>query len=169
VTPFVEVAPYMNLTGENLLMHPLLVELGVETLTGHMVDRISKGRATGHRKIAPGTELSWEFDSVVLVTQRIADDQLYREVTADHDALEANGISAVYRIGDCMAPRMHVADAIFDGHRLAREIDSEDPAIPLPYIREQRVIGASDEEYDAIIRPSGVYSPSSRLTETVGG
>jgi len=30
-----------------------------------------------------------------------------------------------------------VAEAIFDGHRLAREIDSENPAVPLPYRRER--------------------------------
>jgi dimethylamine/trimethylamine dehydrogenase len=41
----------------------------------------------------------------------------------------------VYRIGDCLAPRT-IAEDIFDGHRLAREIDSADPATPLPYLRE---------------------------------
>jgi dimethylamine/trimethylamine dehydrogenase len=30
-----------------------------------------------------------------------------------------------------------VAEAIFDGHRLAREIDSENPAVQLPYRRER--------------------------------
>jgi dimethylamine/trimethylamine dehydrogenase len=34
-----------------------------------------------------------------------------------------------------VSPR-HVADAVFDGHRLGREIDSEDPAVPLPHRRE---------------------------------
>ena len=35
-----------------------------------------------------------------------------------------------------MAPRL-LAEAIFDGHRLAREIDSPDPEIALPYLRER--------------------------------
>ena len=42
----------------------------------------------------------------------------------------------VYRVGDCVAPRI-LADAIFDGHRLASEIDSEDPAVALPWLRER--------------------------------
>jgi dimethylamine/trimethylamine dehydrogenase len=42
----------------------------------------------------------------------------------------------VYRIGDCVAPRL-IADAIWDGHRLGREIDSPDPARPLPHLRER--------------------------------
>jgi dimethylamine/trimethylamine dehydrogenase len=35
---------------------------------------------------------------------------------------------------------MVVADAIFDGHRLAREIDSVNPAEPLPYRRERALV-----------------------------
>jgi len=38
-----------------------------------------------------------------------------------------------------VAPRI-IAEAIFDGHRLAREIDSPNPALPLPYLRERLVL-----------------------------
>ena len=62
----------------------------------------------------------------MLVTQRLSDDALYLELTADPGALAAAGIDAVYRVGDCVAPRL-IADAIFDGHRLAREIDWTGP------------------------------------------
>jgi dimethylamine/trimethylamine dehydrogenase len=55
------------------------------------------------------------------------------------DALESEGVTGFYRIGDCVAPRL-VADCIFDGHRLAREIDSENPEVPLPFKRERHVI-----------------------------
>ena len=52
-------------------------------------------------------------------------------------------------IGDAAAPRM-IVDSIFDGHRLAREIDSPNPAMPLPFIRERRLWGeASNEDYKA--------------------
>src|SRR5918912_3960573 len=57
----------------------------------------------------------------------------------DEDELEREGINACYRIGDCEAPRL-IADCIFSGHRLAREIDSENPEVPKPFIRERRVI-----------------------------
>jgi dimethylamine/trimethylamine dehydrogenase len=50
-------------------------------------------------------------------------------------------------IGDASAPRMLV-DSIFDGHRLAREIDSPHPEMPLPFIRERRLWGeASNDDY----------------------
>ena len=71
----------------------------------------------------------------MLVTQRESIDGVYRELLADPARLEAEGIEAVYRIGDCVAPRL-LADSIFEGHRLAREIDSADPAVALPFIRE---------------------------------
>jgi dimethylamine/trimethylamine dehydrogenase len=46
----------------------------------------------------------------------------------------------VYRIGDAVAPRL-LSEAVFDGHRLAREIDSPDPETPLPYRRERTDLG----------------------------
>jgi dimethylamine/trimethylamine dehydrogenase len=63
-------------------------------------------------------------------------------------------VTGLYRIGDCVVPRL-IADAVFDGHRLAREIDSDDPATPLPFIRENRVIGATDADYDSTLSRNG--------------
>ncbi|HUZ39528.1 MAG TPA: FAD-dependent oxidoreductase [Streptosporangiaceae bacterium] len=79
-------------------------------------------------------------DAVVLVTQQASDDALYQELASDPAALAAAGIGALYRIGDAVAPRL-LPEAIFDGHRLAREIDSPDPAMPLPYLREHTGLG----------------------------
>jgi dimethylamine/trimethylamine dehydrogenase len=79
-----------------------------------------------------------ESDAVVLCTGRRPNDALFRELKPElqSGALQANGISALYRIGDCDAPRT-IADCVFDGHRLAREIDSDDPNTPLPFVRER--------------------------------
>ena len=79
---------------------------------------------------------SLAVDGVVLATQQVSDDGLYLDLAGDPPALETAGIEAVHRIGDCVAPRM-ISEAIFDGHRLAREIDSPDPARALPFDRER--------------------------------
>jgi dimethylamine/trimethylamine dehydrogenase len=165
MTPFAGVAPYQDLTGENMFVLPMLYQAGVEMLPGHRLSSIEDGRASGYQGIAPEQSLTWEFDSVVLVTQRIARDGLYQQLNNDPASLGVAGISALYRIGDCLAPRLQVADAIFDGHRLGREIDSDDPRVPLPYIREQRMLGATDADYDAILtQPSASsFAPSSVL------
>ena len=44
-----------------------------------------------------------------------------------------------YAVGDCVAPRL-LADCIFDGHRLAMEIEEPDPMVPARVLREPRVI-----------------------------
>lgn len=151
VTQFPGPAPYMNYTGENLLMVPLLDELGVEVVSGHVLTSVEQGRAAGFAASAPDRAMSWEFDAIVLVTQRMANSELYTQLKHDPARLESERISGLYRIGDCVAPRLQVADAIFDGHRLAREIDQENPAKALPYIREFRMLGATDADYDAIV------------------
>jgi dimethylamine/trimethylamine dehydrogenase len=83
----------------------------------------------------------WDADAVVLVTQRRSNEALYREIKdrVGIDSLRQEGIAGFYRIGDCVAPRL-VADCIFDGHRLAREIDSDNPEVPLPFKRERHVV-----------------------------
>jgi dimethylamine/trimethylamine dehydrogenase len=85
-----------------------------------------------------GAPFELAADAVVLVTQRLSHEALYLELARDADALAAHGIEAVYRTGDCVAPRWLV-DTVFDGHRLAREIDSPDPAVFLPTLRERVV------------------------------
>ena len=102
-----------------------------------VLDRIEPGRVEAHDGF--GDELGFDAAATVLVTQRRSDESLYLELAADRDALSRNGVEALYRIGDCVAPRIP-AEAIFDGHRLAREIDAENPAIPLPYRRERLVL-----------------------------
>ena len=73
-------------------------------------------------------------DAVVLVTQRNSDNALYHDLRAHPAALAASGVAAVYQVGDCVLPSL-IAEAVFNGHRLAREIDSPNPAVALPYIR----------------------------------
>lgn len=97
-----------------------------------------------------------EVDSVVLATHRVPDRDLFDQLKQDPARLEAEGVESVFLIGDASAPRL-VVDAVFDGHRLAREIDSPNPAIPLPYIRERRLWGpVTNDTYDDQIRQAVV-------------
>jgi dimethylamine/trimethylamine dehydrogenase len=137
VTPHDRVAPVCDETLEGPLLRRHLHEVGIRQRTGTMLAAIEPGRVSAIDEF--GEPLELEADAVVLVTQRLSDDALYLELRADGDTLADEGIEGVYRIGDCVAPRI-IAEAIFDGHRLAREIDSQDPAVPLPYRRERLVL-----------------------------
>jgi dimethylamine/trimethylamine dehydrogenase len=134
VTSLEEVSPFSEETLEQVFLKRRLHEVGVRMHRAVVLDRVEPGGVAGADEYDEPFEL--EADAVVLVTQRVSDDALFHELRSDEPRLEAEGIEAVYRIGDCVAPQL-IADVIFDGHRLAREIDSENPAVPLPFVRER--------------------------------
>jgi dimethylamine/trimethylamine dehydrogenase len=134
VSALEKVAPICDETLEGPMLRQHLHDVGVRQRTGVALTGIEPGRLAAMDEF--GEPLELEADAVVLVTQRLSNEELYLELRSDEEALAAEGIEALYRIGDCVAPRL-IADAIFDGHRLAREIDAENPAIPLPYRRER--------------------------------
>lgn len=150
LTPMGHIAPYMHFTLEAPNMHRKLHSLGVEIVTYHMPTKIEAGGVTAaHVYDADGHEKTWDADAVVLVTQRRSNEALFRELkdSVGIDGLRAEGVEALYRIGDCEAPRL-IADAIFSGHRLAREIDTDNPAVALPFKRERRVPDTESLERD---------------------
>ncbi len=72
------------------------------------------------------------------MTHEVPVDTVYRELVADPDALREAGIEQVHLIGDAQSPRW-ISEAVFDGHRLARELDGPDPTFPAPLLRDQPV------------------------------
>ncbi|HXY45891.1 MAG TPA: FAD-dependent oxidoreductase [Acidimicrobiales bacterium] len=134
VTCLEQVAPLCDETLEGPMLRQRLHDCGVKLRRGVTLSSIGPEGALGEDEF--GEPLSFAVDGVVLVTQRRSDDALYRELEADWGALRDEGVVGLYRVGDCVAPRIP-ADAIFDGHRLGREIDSADPSVPLPYLRER--------------------------------
>jgi dimethylamine/trimethylamine dehydrogenase len=150
ITPFSSLAPYMEHTYEARRMEARLEALDVDQVLGTIIDEVLDDRVSLARVIKADRRTTIPADAVVLVTQRLANDALYRELERAHVRVKEAGIQAVYRIGDCVVPRI-TADVIFDGHRLAREIDTEDPATPLPVVRENRVLRGEGEHRAAAV------------------
>ncbi|MDX6619642.1 MAG: dimethylamine/trimethylamine dehydrogenase [Gaiellales bacterium] len=136
-TPSETVAAWCTWTLEGPRLRAQLHGAGVETRVDVAPEAIVPG-AVRFRLAHGGDAFDVAADAVVLVTQRLSDEALYLELAGDPHALAASGIQAVYRTGDCVAPRWLV-DTVFDGHRLAREIDSPDPDVYLPTLRERVV------------------------------
>jgi hypothetical protein len=132
VTGYATVAPFCAETLEDVLVRARLHECGVTMRTGTVLTGIEPGRLTCDDP--DGEPLELAAAGVVLVTQRVSRDALYHELDGRREA--------VFRVGDCVAPRL-LAETIFDGHRLAREIDGADPEVALPYLRER--VGDSGE------------------------
>jgi dimethylamine/trimethylamine dehydrogenase len=137
VTPLPLLGPFLDRTYEGGPTRRRLAGLGVRWITDTELAAIDEGSVRLSRF---GVEQEAAADEVVLVTARRSSDELYRELVGDSEALAQEGVQAVYRIGDCAAPRL-LADAVFDGHRLGRELDSPHPARPLAYLRERAVWG----------------------------
>jgi len=133
VTPLERVAQSADDALEGPLLRRHLHELGIRLVDDHTVRHIAPDGVRGTDVYGDPFELA--CDGVVLTTQRRSDDALFRELVDDPGELHG-----VYAIGDCVAPRV-IADAVWDGHRLGREIDSDDPATPLPWLRERTAVG----------------------------
>lgn len=128
-----QISPLSDETLEGPLLRRHLHELEVHTERGVDLEAVAPDGLRGRDEFGDPWEA--ESDAVVLVTQRLSDEALYLELAGDPGSLASEGVEALYRIGDCVAPQL-LAEVIFDGHRLGREIDSADPATPLPYLRE---------------------------------
>lgn len=134
ITTFDVLSPVSDQTLEGDMLRAHLHRAGVSALTSTTITAIDAGSVTGHGR--HGEPWSAAYDGIVLVTQQVPQDTVYAELASDPGKVAAAGISGLYCIGDAVAPRM-VSEAIFDGHRLAREIDQEDAAQPSPYQRER--------------------------------
>jgi dimethylamine/trimethylamine dehydrogenase len=134
VTTHSVVSPISDGTLEGPMLRRHLHDVGVQAHREVTITAVSESQVSGHDEF----DQPWTLgtDALVLVTQQRSHDELYRELVADGEALARAGIDAVYCVGDAAAPRM-ISEAVFDGHRLAREIDGPNPAHPRPYLRER--------------------------------
>jgi dimethylamine/trimethylamine dehydrogenase len=126
VTGYETIAPFSAETLEDALTRRRLHEAGVRMRTATTVTSVEPSRVLLENEFGEPGEMA--ADGVVLVTQRVSEDALFHQLDGD--------LPRVYRIGDCVAPRL-LAESIFDGHRLAREIDGPDAEVALPFLRER--------------------------------
>ena len=163
VTPFPTIAPYLEHTCEAMLTARRLEAIGVVESVGQVIDEITSNAVVTSRAVRRDRPRTIAADSVILVTQRVSSDRLYRTLESSPGRLRDWGIRGLYRIGDCVVPRLP-ADAIFDGHRLARAIDTKDPATATPFVRETRVLADERDSSPGALRarpPARAYVASS--------
>jgi dimethylamine/trimethylamine dehydrogenase len=157
VTNLNEITEYTLYTLEIQNNKRLMHEKNIRPMRNHWGHAIEPGKiqlfylyrdSSGLYEIEPG---KWnrresdelveiECDTVILCTSRVPNGALYKELKARKAEWAGHELKAVYRIGDCHAPRQCM-NAIFDGHRLAREFDGPHPQYPLPFIRERQIWG----------------------------
>jgi dimethylamine/trimethylamine dehydrogenase len=151
VTPLPQVSPYLDVTAEGPRLRAELYKLGVDMRTQTIIAAAQQDSVLLRHEY--GTEENLATDALVLVTARLSNSALQDELLADPAALKKEGIEAVYAIGDCVAPRL-IGENIFDGHRLAREIDTPNPEVPLPFLREREVFAAAPTDRGVVVSPT---------------
>ena len=76
-----------------------------------------------------------DCDSLVLISERIPNDELYHSLQEKSEKLSAAGIKTLQCIGDCLAPST-IAAAVYSGHLAARELESGQQE-EVPFLRER--------------------------------
>lgn len=133
VTPEAVVADWTRYTLEQGHIEQRLKQAGICILARHNIVQVSAGEVTvlnsltDQSKTLPG--------SIVTVTMRLPNDALYNDLTEMGDATENAGIKTIKRIGDCYGPSL-IASATYEGHRYARELDTDVDIDVVPFKRE---------------------------------
>ena len=133
VTPETVVADWTRYTLEQGHIEARLKQAGITILTRRNVVRVSAGEVvvlnamTDQEEVLPG--------SIVSITMRLPDDVLYSDLMALGDGPQNAGIKSIRRIGDCYGPSL-IASAVYEGHRYARELDTDVDIDVVPFKRE---------------------------------
>ena len=122
VTPATQAADWSVATLEQFMIQERLLSKGIEVICTRNLVAAEKGTAT-LACIYTGRQTKIEADSILLVTARLPDDSVFRQLTESSEELADHGIKAVEEIGDCYAPGT-IAMAVYGGHQYARQLDN---------------------------------------------
>jgi len=118
LTPESVVAQWTVNTLEQVKIQARLLDLEVDIRVSQELLSLSPGRAMVGSVYSAKRQSVIEFDTLVMVTSREADDGLYQSLLAHEERFRT-----LRAIGDCHAPGT-VAAAVYDGHSAARHLQS---------------------------------------------
>jgi len=121
-TPADNISDWAGKTSERWRVRTNLMKLGVETIVSHSLQSFDGETATLTCEYS-GQEKPLAVGSVVMVTQRKPNDELYQELLGAVGGQAEKLSFTLKRIGDCEAPAI-IAAATYAGHRYARELDT---------------------------------------------
>ena len=125
ITPAPTISAWTEYTLEQGRIYKRLLDLNVTLLPHHALASHSPTTATVTHTIT-NAETTLDCDAVVMVTDRIPNDNLYHELKP---ALADGRLKSLRVIGDAEAPNI-IAQAVFGGHLAAREFgEAIDPDV----------------------------------------
>ena len=134
VTPAATISSWSEWTLEQEQTQKLLIELGVEFATQTDLASAAAGMVE-LTCVFTDRRTEKDCDSLVLISERIPNDELYHSLQEKSENLSAAGIKTLKCIGDCLAPST-IAAAVYSGHLAARELESGQQE-EVPFLRER--------------------------------
>jgi dimethylamine/trimethylamine dehydrogenase len=134
VTPAPFVSYWSQFTLEQERIQYRLMKLGVKLCPQHVMSEIENDCVHLSNTVS-GDLIALPRDAVVLVSDRVPNDSLYRSLKP---AFDQGKLRSLKIIGDAEAPNI-IAQAVFAGHLVAREFDAE-PVEGTPFKVERMVI-----------------------------
>jgi len=114
VTPQPMISSWTVMTDEQDFIQTKLLKMGIKTAFNQLIDYVDSNEFNSRCQYSDN-QYCHEFDHLVLVTGRQVNSELFEQMES-----EKPGIGS--RIGDCLVPSS-IADAIYSGHKFAREFD----------------------------------------------
>lgn len=119
VTPAALISAWTVNTLEQQRIHRRLVEAGVRLWTQH--ELVEVGVHAQVRHVVTGATTEIPTDSIVLVTSRRSETELFEALSGRDEELEEAGVESLRLIGDALAPGT-IAAAVWWGRRFAEEV-----------------------------------------------
>ncbi len=137
VTPAPDISTWTHQTMEQTRIQTRLLELGVELTPQHNLVSVHPS-AVELACVFTERRVRLSCDTLVLVTERLPNDNLYHALQANPKELVSASIKTIQSIGDCLAPGI-IAAAVHSGHLAARELEAEHPG-EVPFRRERVMV-----------------------------
>jgi dimethylamine/trimethylamine dehydrogenase len=137
VTPAPDISNWTHHTMEQRRIQARLIELGVELATQQNLVSVNS-KEVELACVFTDRRIRHECKTLVLVTERLPNNELYHELNARQETLKDAGIKTLQCIGDCFAPGI-IAASIHSGHLAAREFE-EYKSGEVPFLRERVVV-----------------------------
>ena len=137
VTPAPDISNWTHNTMEQGRIQSRLLELGVELAPQQKLVSVNS-REVELACVFTDRRTRHECDTLVLVTERLPNDELYHTLQAKQEELSEAGIKTLRCIGDCFAPGI-IAASVHSGHLAAREFEEDIPE-EVPFRRERVMV-----------------------------
>ena len=134
ITPAPDISTWTHNTMEQGRIQKKLLELGVKLTPHHNLASVHPG-AVELACVFTDRRVRHACDTLILVTDRLPNAELYRAMRADPAGIAKSGLKTIQCIGDCLAPGI-IAAAVHSGHLFAREFEADAPG-EVPFLRER--------------------------------